>query len=65
LNDTVNATWNAFKFVCTNFLGNHKAENSSEIVKKMLCFQAMKFNVSLKLFPPFSSGIFLSKRGRI
>jgi hypothetical protein len=34
--DIEKATWNALKSVCTNFLGNHKAENCTEIVSGML-----------------------------
>jgi len=50
LSGTENADWNAFKFVCTNFLGNHKAGNYREIVSKMLkYFQTVKCNISLKL----------------
>lgn len=36
LNDTENATWNVFTSVCTNFLGNNKADNSREIFGKVL-----------------------------
>jgi hypothetical protein len=50
LSDTEKATWNAFKSVCTNFLGNHKAKNYGEIVSAMLKrFKVMKCNMSLKL----------------
>jgi hypothetical protein len=50
LSDTEKAAWNAFKSVCTNFLGNHRAKNYREIVSEMLkCFQVMKCNMSLKL----------------
>jgi hypothetical protein len=50
LSDTEKAAWNAFKSVCTKFLGNHKAKNYREIVSEMLkCFKVMKSNMSLKL----------------
>jgi len=50
LSDNEKAGWNAFRSVCTNFLGNHKTENYTEIVSEMLkCFQVMKCNMSLKL----------------
>jgi len=69
---TENTVWNAFKFVCTNFPGNHKAENYREIASKMLkYFQAVKCNLSLKLhflhsrpeFFPQSLGDFSDKHG--
>jgi hypothetical protein len=50
LNDTEKAAWKAFTSMCTNFLGNHKAETYREFVSEMLkCFQVMKYNMSLKL----------------
>ena len=50
LSETEKAAWNALKSVCTNFLGNHKAENYREIVSEMFkFFQVMKCNMSLKL----------------
>ena len=36
LSITEKAAWNAVKTMCTNFLGNHKAENCTEIVSEML-----------------------------
>jgi len=36
LSITEKAAWNAVKSMCTNFLGNHKAENCREIVSEML-----------------------------
>jgi hypothetical protein len=40
LNDTEKSACNAFKSLCTNFLGNHKGENYREIASEMLkCFQ--------------------------
>jgi hypothetical protein len=36
LNDTENAVWNAFKSVCTNFLGNHKTDNCRQIGRKLI-----------------------------
>jgi hypothetical protein len=65
LSDIEQAAWNALKSVCTNFLGNHKAENYREIVSEMLeCFQVMKCNMSLKLHCLDLPGIFPSKHGR-
>jgi hypothetical protein len=65
LSDTEKAAWNAFKLVCTNFLGNHKAENYREIVSEMLkCFQVMQCNMSLKLHCLDLPGPFPSKHGR-
>jgi hypothetical protein len=31
-------TWNAFRLVSTNFLGNIRAENYKELIDKMLLF---------------------------
>jgi len=50
LSDNEKAARNAFRSVCTNFPGNHKTENYTEIVSELLkCFQVMKCNMSLKL----------------
>jgi hypothetical protein len=51
LSETEKAAWNALKSVCTNFLGNHIAENYREIVSEIFkFFQVMKCNTSLKLY---------------
>ena len=64
--DTENVAWNAFKSLCTNFLGNHKADISREIVRKMLCVHPMKCNMSLKLhFLDFHLEFFLQNLGEI
>jgi hypothetical protein len=48
LSDIEKAAWNFLKSLCTNFLGNHKAENYREIVSEMLKhFKFMKCNMSL------------------
>ena len=42
--------WRAFKDVVENFLGNHRARNYSQLVKKLLsAYKAMKCNMSLKI----------------
>lgn len=42
--------WRAFKDVVENFLGNHRAQNYSQLVKKLLsAYKAMKCNMSLKI----------------
>ena len=50
LNDLEKAAWLSFKKVCTEFLGNHKANNYSEIVKELLTsYKALGCNMSLKV----------------
>jgi hypothetical protein len=50
LSDTEKAAWNALNSVCTNFLGNHKAENYREVVSEMLeCVHIVKCSISPKL----------------
>ncbi|XP_052563799.1 uncharacterized protein LOC128092860 [Culex pipiens pallens] len=42
--------WNWFKQVCENFLGNHKANNYAELVKKLLTsYKELGVNMSLKI----------------
>jgi hypothetical protein len=36
LNSTEGREWKAFENVCSNFLGNKKTENYSEIVQKLI-----------------------------
>ena len=50
LNDLEQAAWLSFKKVCTEFLGNHKANNYSEIVKELMTsYKALGCNMSLKI----------------
>jgi hypothetical protein len=59
LSNTEKAAWNAFKSVCTKFLGNHTAENLREIVSEMLVFPSYEVqHVTEATFPRFSSGPF-------
>jgi hypothetical protein len=50
LNEVELAAWTAFKGVCSNLLGNNKADNYQEIVKRLLqSYEAMGCNMSLKI----------------
>jgi hypothetical protein len=50
LNGVELAAWTAFKDVCSNFLGNNKADNYQEIVERLLqSYEAMGCNMSLKI----------------
>jgi hypothetical protein len=50
LNEVELAAWTVFKDVCSNFLGNNKADNYQEIVKRLLqSYEAMGCNMSLKI----------------
>jgi hypothetical protein len=50
LNEVELAAWTAFKDVCSNFLGNNKADNYQEIVERLLqSYEAMGCNMSLKI----------------
>lgn len=50
LNNIEKQAWNAFVDVTKNFLGNKKADDFSEKIKKMLdCYHKMGCNMSLKL----------------
>jgi hypothetical protein len=50
LNEVYLAAWAAFKDVCSNFLGNNKADSYQEIVERLLqSYEAMGRNRSLKI----------------
>lgn len=50
LNPLEKAAWQSFKSLCSNFLGNHKAENYRDIVADLLhSYKAMGCNMSLKI----------------
>src|ERR1043165_6615452 len=43
-------TWNGFKYVVGNFLGNHKSSNYREIIENMIqCYQALGSRMSVKM----------------
>ncbi|KAJ4435146.1 hypothetical protein ANN_23722 [Periplaneta americana] len=50
LSEGEKAAWQAFKSVCSSFLGNEKAENYEDLVRDMVkCFRVIGCNMSLKL----------------
>jgi hypothetical protein len=50
-NEVELAAWTAFKDVCGNFLGNNKADNYQEIVKRLLLsYEAMGCKMSPKIY---------------
>jgi hypothetical protein len=50
LNEVDLAAWRAFKDVCSNFLGNNKADNYHETVERLLqSHKAMGCNMPLKI----------------
>ena len=50
LTDDENSAWVSFKKVCNEFLGNHRAENYSAIVKELLAsYRNLGCNMSLKI----------------
>ena len=50
LTDDENSAWVSFKKVCNGFLGNHRAENYSAIVKELLAsYRNLGCNMSLKI----------------
>jgi hypothetical protein len=52
LNEVELTAWIALKDVCSNFLGNNKADNYQEIVERLLqSYEAMGCNMSLKTPP--------------
>ena len=54
--------WNSFVQVSKNFLGNHKVENSKDLVEKLLhCYDRLGCNLSLKLHFMLSHSNFFSK----
>jgi hypothetical protein len=49
-NEVELAAWTTFKYICSNFLGNNKADNYQEIVERLLqSYEAMGCNMSLKI----------------
>lgn len=50
MTDDETAAWSAFRGVVKNFLGNHKAENYTELVSNMLlAFQQLGCRMSIKV----------------
>lgn len=50
LTKTEAAAWKAFKDVCDNFLGNHRADNYKDLVRTMMkAYHKMGVNQSIKL----------------
>jgi len=50
LNETERNAWVSFKRICKDFLGNHKAVNSQDVVQDLLTlYKAMGCNMRLKI----------------
>ena len=61
LNPLEKAAWQSFKYVCCNFLWNHKAENYCDIVANLVkSFQTMGYNVFKIITETMSLSIFIS-----
>jgi hypothetical protein len=49
-NETTRNAWLSFKRICKDFLGNHKAVKSQDVVQDLLSlYKAMGYNISLKI----------------
>jgi len=67
------SSWDAFRLVSTNFLGNIRAENYKELIEDMSLYHKLGCNMSLKVhmlhshldFFPDNCGMFSDEHGEL